>query len=232
MNHRIPSSLAASMSPFALAILLAGGCGQAFSLTGGTSGGGGEGGDISSVDASAVTSGSGGAGAVTAAAATATSTSSGSTMSCDTSASCPADYFCMKAGCGGGDNGTCEPVSPTHVVLDPVCGCDGITYWNSLYAASSPKAVHKTGPCGVNDGPKSCNAAGNPCPGSMHCAVARAACTDVTTPGTCWVVPNECDGTTVGQHVCEAGIAGSCRNLCTLISKAQPFVVEASSCTP
>lgn len=233
MNHRTSSTVAAVLAPFALAMLIAGGCGQAFTATGATSGGGGETASAgeTGVSASVAASGSGGAGGVMSTSSAASSTSTGAS-GCDTTGDCPDKQFCLKSGCGGGAVGACKPVAMMHVDFDPVCGCDGVTYWNSIYGAESTKPIHKLGPCGPLDKPQVCNAAGSGCSGAnQHCALPRQQCSDVINEGTCWVVPDTCDGTTVGVSTCEIGNLGECRSLCSLITQGQPFLRQ-STCVP
>ncbi|RMG96411.1 MAG: hypothetical protein D6705_11365 [Deltaproteobacteria bacterium] len=69
---------------------------------------------------------------------------------CDPQNPCPDTQYCDYPDdmCGKGEQGTCKDrpqVCP--LVLDPVCGCDGMTYGNNCEAASSGQDYSMKGMC-------------------------------------------------------------------------------------
>ncbi|MBK8173698.1 MAG: hypothetical protein IPK60_25635 [Sandaracinaceae bacterium] len=66
--------------------------------------------------------------------------------------SCPSGAFCdyaIEDMCGATDAlGTCSPITDGCLdVWDPVCGCDGMTYSNTCYAAREGVGVYSEGEC-------------------------------------------------------------------------------------
>jgi len=158
--------------------------------TGGTGGTGSTGG----TSGSGATGGSGGAttgvgGASTTSTST-TTTGGGMPGPCLWGDDCGAGYYCFAPGCAMGD---CIPkpggagLSPDAV---PVCGCDGVTYWNQEVAASKGASIATMGACSM---PIACGPQ-MPCPGSMKCSREvpdSASCSpDVT--GECWGTAISC----------------------------------------
>jgi hypothetical protein len=65
---------------------------------------------------------------------------------------CPPGEFCQlpDGSCCCDFVGTCAPIpGGCPAVLDPVCGCDGVTYGNRCEAARAEVSVDHVGPCGI-----------------------------------------------------------------------------------
>jgi len=114
--------------------------------------------------------------------------------SCAGNEDCPADSFCAKPSCRE-RVGVCQrrPLVCSGEAA-PVCGCNGVSYWNDCLRkqgaseASTPgECVTGAAPCG---GPR---AAPCPVPGASCAQLVerREACSDAA-PGVCWVLPDRC----------------------------------------
>ena len=125
------------------------------------------------------------------------------------------------------------PAAGSHSIFDPMCGCDGVTYWNSGYLEGSSRVGHHANTCKSADTPtaKAC-APINGCGNGEHCAYVKASCSsegDLT--GACWVVADKCELTAVNEVACDDFQDGMCTNLCSLILNETPFIVVDPNCT-
>jgi len=136
---------------------------------------------------------------------------------------CDPDLYCQAEGCG---EGTCQPVldpsaqTPAHA---PVCGCDGISYFNPSIAASFGVAVAHGDPCEENE-QVACHKDDNPCPDGRFCTrrvATVAGC--LLTPnqgGVCWGVPINCDPGGPKANACANSL---CYDICSLIQGQNPW---------
>lgn len=114
---------------------------------------------------------------------------------CLTDADCSPDAFCAKEACGP-IRGLCQrrPVVCGNEA-SPVCGCNGVSYWNDCLRREAGVAAAVAGECVVN--PAGCGGAGDlPCPAGAVCARLipnRDAC-GAAVPGVCWGLPTTCPG--------------------------------------
>lgn len=136
---------------------------------------------------------------------------------------CAPDLYCDSVGCGAG---TCQPRATsedsTHA---PVCGCDGITYWNSTLATKIGVSIRASSPCGKTDSNSAkCNSLNANCPTGSSCGLitVQSACTNVN--GVCWTTPATCPASPV-MVVC----SGSCQSICTSIKAELPYY-QTTSC--
>jgi hypothetical protein len=107
---------------------------------------------------------------------------------------CGDGFYCNAPDC---QTGTCEPLAMNDDgAREPVCGCDGVNYWNENTAAAYGMSVAATGECAQ---PLGCNPMdAPPCPLERHfCAQLVAnvnACfiDPSIVNGVCWGMPAEC----------------------------------------
>ncbi|MBN1608790.1 MAG: hypothetical protein JW940_19340 [Polyangiaceae bacterium] len=125
--------------------------------------------------------------------------SGGAAVACATDAECASGWFCHKPDCAAA-LGQCEP---REVFCDarpnPVCGCDGTTYWNECIWRQVGTGSFLDGECGASA--RACNS-------RTDCGSTVAACARLyfqyptcpalngwteLPPGLCWVTPARCD---------------------------------------
>jgi hypothetical protein len=129
---------------------------------------------------------------------------------CKDDKSCSGGQFCQKTSgnCNGAGHCVAKP-TVCFFLYDPVCGCDGMTYSNSCFAAMAGVNVKHNGVCKSNCTTNAqCKTAGQycskptgHCKGEGLCATKPQVCTDIFDP-VCG-----CDGKTYGNS-CEAAAAG------------------------
>lgn len=137
---------------------------------------------------------------------------------------CPSGEFCDYD-----DDALCGNTNiPGHCValplgcpdnVDPVCGCDGVTYFNACEAHVHGVSIASAGAC-ETDEPQACGGPlDNVCPEDEFCSYgADASCGNGNIPGHCLPRPLGCpdnydpvcgcDGRTYG-NACEANAAGA-----------------------
>lgn len=135
---------------------------------------------------------------------------------------CPVGTYCNALGCA---EGTCTPFPNPGINKNPVCGCDGITYWNASVAGSQGMSAKSAGECtpGIFCG----GIAGIECPAG-HCnyELPDALGCDIShATGTCWIVPSSCSGIGFGPNT-RACDSPSCTDQCKLISSQAWYYVD------
>ncbi len=179
------------------------GGGASSGSTSGTGGGGGSGAGGSSTSSSTSSSsgsggglgGAGGVGGVGGLGGAGGDGGFGGAGSCTWSATsnpCGNGSYCHAPGCG---TGSCVPLSTADdTTKTPVCGCDGVSYWNATTAARFGMSVATTGACAQAT---FCGGFGNlPCPDSKHsCSYlinGQQECNFSDPGGACWGMPASC----------------------------------------
>lgn len=140
---------------------------------------------------------------------------------CAWGSQCANGLYCDAPGCGPG---TCtEKPGPAQIgdASSPVCGCDGVTYWNSDVAAYAGAATMMSGAC-----PSSMSVFCDdttPCAAGQTCnrPIADASQCGTNAPGTCWAVPPECPLMESVQKTACTDM--TCAGLCSLIASHNPY---------
>jgi hypothetical protein len=141
--------------------------------------------------------------------------------------SCPADEYCQAPTCG---DGMCVPRGKTVTTdLTPVCGCDGLTYWNASLAAQAGMSVASAGACekGLTCG----GFAAMYCPATSFCNYQipdKNSCGGADLSGTCWVLPTVCPVAVGFGPQTRACNAATCVDQCTLIRQQTLWYADGS----
>jgi hypothetical protein len=143
---------------------------------------------------------------------------------CISNADCDDASFCAKRSCGE-PAGRCErrPMfCPPD--LDPVCGCDGITYWNECLRRERGLESQMKGECTYPA--LHCGGPAGPCPSGASCArlLHDGPCPPPDAPGVCWILPTTCAPPPIPAPVFEGcGTPEKCVDACTAIRSERPF---------
>lgn len=177
-----------------LAVLLAVACGSedvlVFDAVPASGGAGGTGNLTSSAGGSVSSETT--ATATTTESSTITSTTGAATQPCADDGDCDNYFFCQKDSCSA-PMGSCQ-TRPLFCDPNPapVCGCDGVTYWNECYRRQFGVASSTPGEC--SGYARRCNV-GTDCGDfpafCAHILPPGRTCADVTNPlpeGICWVI--------------------------------------------
>lgn len=151
---------------------------------------------------------------------------------CKTNADCPALHRCERASCAA-VTGTCKAVVLVSAAYDPVCGCEGVTFWNKQTAMNRGDPAKHAGPCTLGEA-SSCTGTGCAVGGGrcVHEVGSSGACSTGT--GQCWSLPasTSCAGapadTIVPTQPCGSG---KCLSRCesVLAGGSTPFYASACS---
>jgi hypothetical protein len=113
---------------------------------------------------------------------------------CQRNADCEPSWFCARSRCADA-SGRCEPrPNACDSQPAPVCGCDGITYFNDCLRRARGVGLRAWGECGREA--MGCDGLLFTCPPDAHCGrlitVDSFECPPVPF-GKCWMLPFECD---------------------------------------
>jgi hypothetical protein len=145
--------------------------------------------------------------------------------------SCAPGGYCNAPGCGAG---VCTPLSATEDSQEqPVCGCDGVSYWNATIAAVHGAAVRAAGACTQ---PHQASCGGliyHPCPNEarQYCDHGRddqVGCGGADMPGVCWAMPTQCPLIMFSQERQCVSLGGTCLNRCEAIKDETPYFHDQS----
>jgi hypothetical protein len=167
-------------------------------------------------------------------------------LRCVEDATCGANEFCARKGCGE-VGGACEP-RPVICEEDaaPVCGCDGITYWNDCLRRAAGTTAMTDGECGPSGrlcgivlpskvppggppGPGEPAPGAETCPQDTYCARLLGPSggppveCPADAPGTCWALPAVCPTVGTGpDRWLACGPPDGCKTTCDAIRSRQP----------
>ena len=146
--------------------------------------------------------------------------------SCARNADCLPNEFCSMASCRD-SSGTCakRPMFCDNNLM-PVCGCDGVVYWNQCLRQQDGVASDEAGECSL--GYAACGGLAMPqCPSNAVCnrlvPGAGNGCS-LTSVGACWALPGVCpaDSGVPPLQSCGPGPA-TCTDACTAIRSGMPY---------
>ncbi len=145
----------------------------------------------------------------------------------DTPSPCSAGLFCQAPGCGEGSCQAPLPAGQGNKERKPVCGCDGITYYNSDVAKVFRESARHVDVCMPNEAEPCSNT--TPCKGQHRCSLevpGFAECIDVSNAkGNCWGLPKPCGQQAKMGVAC--GLNMPCLSHCALIEGQLPWHAAA-----
>ncbi|MBK8256575.1 MAG: hypothetical protein IPK82_28380 [Polyangiaceae bacterium] len=198
-----------------------GGAGAGGTSSGGTAGTG------ATTGGSGGLGGTGGMGGSTNSSTTSTTTGGGTVCTWAPTDPCEPGFYCKADNCGMGQ---CAPMgSIENGEKAPVCGCDGVTYWNDSIAKSHGMSIKTGGECGPSAAKQCGGFGGLPCPDAVYCNYAlkdAVECNIADLGGTCWAMPKVCEGGVgFGPNTRQCG-AELCKAECELIKADMPWYVD------
>jgi hypothetical protein len=128
---------------------------------------------------------------------------------CVDDAECAPVDFCERLGCGELSGRCAARATLCGEDFSPVCGCDGVTYFNDCVRRQQGATAATPGECRAG---ATCSAT-TPCLGGASCARLVRSCGEDPSTGRCWSVPRACPR--VGAFQACAG--GACLDLCTAV---------------
>ncbi|MBX3127467.1 MAG: hypothetical protein KF718_12165 [Polyangiaceae bacterium] len=198
--------------------------GSGGSGTGGAGGSssGGSGGSSTGGVSGAAAGGSSGAGGGAGVAGAGGSGGTVTACSGDDHAPCASDQFCDALGCGVG---VCKQKPAEGAGLNPVCGCDGVTYYNATIAARRRVSVFTAGRCPALTAVTCGEAGGVECDAGLYCSYELSGadkCAVQEKAGICWGLPANCSTANPTASLCDP----SCLSVCAAIKTQKTWYDE------
>ena len=150
----------------------------------------------------------------------------GGAGACASTADCSDIELCVKATCSDA-SGHCElrPLTCGNESI-PVCGCDGVTYWNDCLRRQNGTESMVANQCAQGAAP-----CGGPANGS--CRMSRAVCAQLLPPGApcgsgprpgvCWLLPDSCPTNSGPERWQSCDPAQRCGDMCGAMRMGGPF---------
>lgn len=144
---------------------------------------------------------------------------------CTPTAGCTNKEYCDGAACGAG---VCRPRPPSSATFDPVCGCDGVTYWNQQVAHAAGRSVASVGSCAGTA--VTCSSFGSCAAPANKCVVERTSCSGFESTGRCWSIPSDrvCPAGSKTVRTCGFTGGGTCLTRCEAILGSGSFAPDAT----
>jgi hypothetical protein len=149
---------------------------------------------------------------------------------------CQPGWYCAKLRCGDA-RGTCAipPRQCDEFDFGPVCGCNGITYFNDCLRQLDGVGAHNVGECTGPQRRRCAPFSGVVCPRSKYCALIdltdQCGFNGVAPEGKCWDLPGDCsmsrDAGAVFQRCGGPRPAErECVGLCDAIHDQSPYALS------
>ena len=142
-------------------------------------------------------------------------------MPCESAKQCDPGQVCVKASCDGQKAGVCSDAPAT-----PVCGCDGVTYFDGTLALAAEQDVRAKGAC-QGDTAMACD---TDCKEGLTCGIVELRNGDCQTKvgGVCWQLPKECPALPLSfYNVCGTD---TCLGLCDAVKNGAHAVPGGLVC--
>jgi hypothetical protein len=128
---------------------------------------------------------------------------------------------------------TVKPAMTTTMV--PVCGCDGVTYFNDTVAANrfSENVRSASGECTSAQSVK-CNGTSQKCDGQRVCSLGLSSenqcMVALINPGACWGLPPTCPAPLDGKFTecSNGGSSMDCRSRCDAIQNEKLYFLDSN----
>ena len=150
---------------------------------------------------------------------------------CRNNSECRPNEFCANNACGQGGMCLLRPLV-CDAVAQPVCGCDGVTYWNDCIRSRSGVSAANPGECTSTAAnctdPSACPVAGASCARLLPSLSACASPPD----GNCWMLPTDCSAANTSEVWTSCADPALCDSTCAAIRSGSDHVRAAGATCP